>query len=153
MNISPDKLKLGTIESIEYDENSFDFVSFGAVLEHLYDPSASILKALQWTKPNGIVHIEIPSADWLVSKIINFFYKIRGTDYVGNLSPMHEPFHLYEFGLKSFLEHSKKHQYELAFHQYYICDTFMPKVADPILKPYMRATNTGMQLCVWLRKK
>jgi len=153
MGISPDKLKLGQIEEIEYPQNSFDFISFGAVLEHLYNPSDSILKALNWLKPNGIIHIEIPSSRWLIHKFINFFYKLKRTDYVGNLSPMHEPYHLYEFGLKSFQEHSKTNGYELAFYEYYVCETFMPKLANYFLKPYMKWTNTGMQLCVWLRKK
>jgi 2-polyprenyl-3-methyl-5-hydroxy-6-metoxy-1,4-benzoquinol methylase len=153
MGISPDKLKLGMIEEVEYSENQFDFISFGAVLEHLYDPADSILKALKWLKPNGIIHIEVPSSDWLIGKIINLFYKLKRTDYVGNLSPMHEPFHLHEFRLKSFEEHARQHGYELAFHEYYVCQTFMPKIADYIMKPYMRWTNTGMQLCVWLRKK
>lgn len=153
MGINPDRLKLGMIEEVEYPENYFDFISFGAVLEHLYDPSDSILKALKWLKPKGIIHIEVPSSDWLIGKIINLFYKLKGTDYVGNLSPMHEPYHLYEFKLKSFQVHSKKYDYELAFHEYYVCQTFMPKIADYFLKPYMELTNTGMQLCVWLRKK
>jgi hypothetical protein len=66
---------------------------------------------------------------------------------------MHEPYHLYEFGLQSFEEHSKKYGYELAFYKYYVCQTFMPKIADYVLKAYMQWTNSGMQLCVWLRKK
>jgi 2-polyprenyl-3-methyl-5-hydroxy-6-metoxy-1,4-benzoquinol methylase len=153
MGINPEQLKLGMIEEVEYPENYFDFISFGAVLEHLYDPSDSILKAMKWLKPNGIIHIEVPSSDWLIGKIINLFYKINRTDYVGNLSPMHEPFHLHEFGLKSFQEHSKKYNYDLAFHEYFVCQTFMPKISDYFLKPFMQWTNTGMQLCVWLRKK
>jgi ubiquinone/menaquinone biosynthesis C-methylase UbiE len=153
MNVKHDKLKLGMIESVEYPDNYFDFISFGAVLEHLYNPSASISKAMKWLKPNGIIHIEVPSSDWLISKIINLYYKLNRTDYVTNLSPMHEPFHLYEFGLKSFQEFAKKHEYKLAFYEYYVCLTGMPKVLDYLLKPYMRWTDTGMQLCVWLRKK
>ena len=153
MGISPDKLKLGMIEDVEYPENYFDFISFGAVLEHLYNPSDSIIKAMKWLKPSGIIHIEIPSSDWLVNKIINFYYRMRGTDYVGNISPMHNPFHLYEFGLKSFIEHAKANKYEIALHEYFVCYTYMPKIIDFIIKPYMKWTNTGMQLCVWLRKK
>ena len=152
MGINPDKLKLGMVEEVEYPENSFDFISFGAVLEHLYNPSDSILKAMKWLKPNGVIHIEVPSSDWLIGKIINLFYRLNRTDYVGNLSPMHEPFHLHEFGLKSFQEHAKKHGYGLAFYEYYVCLTYMPKITDYVLKPYMKWTNKGMQLCVWLRK-
>ena len=152
MKISPEKLRLAMIENADYAESNFDFISFGAVLEHLYDPSDSIIKALKWLKPNGIIHIEVPSSGWLVNKIINLLYKFQRTDYVGNISPMHEPYHLHEFGLKSFEHHAKKHGYSVAFHEYYVCQTYMPKLADYVLKPYMKWTNTGMQLCVWLRK-
>lgn len=153
MGIPKERLKIGMIEEMNYPENEFDFISFGAVMEHLYDPSGSILQSMKWLKPGGLMQIEVPSSDWLINKIFNFVYKIQGLDYVANISPMHEPFHLYEFGINSFRAHAKKHGYELAFHEYYVCQTFMPKFTDFILKPYMKATNKGMQLTVWLRKK
>ncbi len=152
MKISPDRLKLGMIENVDYPENFFDFISFGAVLEHLYDPSESLEKALKWLAPGGIIHIEVPSSNWLIGKIINLFYKLKLTDYVGNLSPMHPPYHLYEFSLQSFQAHAKRNNYEIAFYQYYVSQTYMPKITDFVLKSFMRKTNTGMQLCVWLRK-
>jgi ubiquinone/menaquinone biosynthesis C-methylase UbiE len=153
MGIRPDRLKFGMIEEMEYPENTFDFISFGAVLEHLYDPSDSIKKAMRWCKPNGVVHIEVPSSDWLINKIINFYYRLTGTDYVGNISPMHEPFHLYEFGLSSFEKHALLHNYKVAHHQYFVSDTYMPSFVDFFIRPYMRWTNKGMQLSIWLQKK
>ncbi len=153
MGISTSKLQLGQIETIDYPEETFDFISFGVVLEHLYSPSEAITKAMRWLKPNGVIHIEVPSSNWLMSKLINFFYKLNFSDYVGNISPMHSPFHLYEFSLNSFLAHAKANSYEVAFHEHYVCKTYMPKIADYVLKPYMKWTHTGMQLCVWLRKK
>jgi 2-polyprenyl-3-methyl-5-hydroxy-6-metoxy-1,4-benzoquinol methylase len=51
MKIPPEKLQLGMIENIEYPKDNFDFITFGAVLEHLYDPSAAIKKAMNWLKP------------------------------------------------------------------------------------------------------
>ncbi len=153
MKIDAQKLKLGMIEELEYDENQFDFITFSVVLEHLYNPSEAILKALKWLKPGGLMHIEVPSAHWLVNKLINFIYRLKFTDYVGNLSPMHEPFHLHEFGLKSFQLHAKQHQYDIAFYEYFVCKTYMPKVVDVFIKPYMKYTNTGMQLSIWLKKK
>lgn len=153
MGISPDKLKLGMIEEVEYPENYFDFISFGAVLEHLYDPSESIKKALYWLKPTGLIHIEVPSSNWLIAKILNLYYKFTCTDYVTNLSPMHEPFHLHEFSLKAFQKHAEKNDYTVVHHEYYVCDTFMPKGIDKLLELYMKKSNTGMQLCIWLGKK
>lgn len=152
MKIEPDRLKLGMIEDVDYPENEFDFITFGAVLEHLYNPSESIDKALRWLKPGGIIHIEVPSSKWLINKLVNLFYKLRGTDYVGNISPMHLPFHLYEFDLKSFEIHGEQNSYKVVRHQHFICDTYMPEFIDPLLKYLMRKTETGMQLCVWLQK-
>ncbi len=153
MKISPDKLKHEQIEDVTYPDNTFDFITFGAVLEHLYDPSASILKAMKWLKPNGIVHIEVPSSDWISSKIYNLFYRLIGTDYVTNISPMHSPYHLYEFGLKSFKEHARQHNYDVAYFEYYNSQMYLPKILEFFLRPYMRLTNKGMLICVWLRKR
>lgn len=153
MKIDPAKLKLGMLEELDYPENEFDFISFGAVLEHVYDPSASINRAMPWLKPGGLIQIEVPSSNWLINRISNLYYKMRGTDYVSNISPMHVPFHLYEFGLKSFMENGKVNNYEIAFHEYFVCQTYMPRFIDFFIKPYMRATKTGMQLSIWLKKK
>ena len=150
--ISPKKLILSSIEDAEFPENFFDFITFGAVLEHLYDPYECIRKAIHWLKPGGIIHIEVPSSEWLTHKLINFYYKLRCLDFVGNLSPMHEPFHLYEFNLSSFNFNGDKLGYEVVHHDYYICETFLPKKLDFILKPIMKKFNSGMQLCVYLKK-
>lgn len=152
MGIHPSKLKFGRIEDIDYDENSFDFITFGAVLEHLYDPSSSITKAMSWLKPGGIMHFSVPSSDWLVARIANIFHRFNRTDYVVNISPMHEPFHLYEFNIKSFHEHAKKNNYKLAHYDIAVCDTYLPKIGDPLIKRLMKYTKTGMQIIGWLRK-
>ncbi|MFN8310901.1 MAG: class I SAM-dependent methyltransferase [Chitinophagales bacterium] len=153
MKIPADRLKLGMMEDLDYPENNFDFVSFGAVLEHVYDPALCIERAMKWLKPNGILHIEVPSSDWLIHKIWNIYYALTMSEFVSNISPMHEPFHLYEFGLTSFNANAKKLGYEVAKSEYFVCRTFMPKLLDKILVPYMDRTNKGMQLVVWLRKK
>lgn len=154
MKIDPTHLKLGMLEEASYPDNYFDFITFGAVLEHLYSPSDSIEKALKWLKPGGIIQIEVPSSDWLIHKIVNFYYKrFRFSDYVANLSPMHPPYHLYEFSLNSFLKHSKLNNYEVVSHEFYVCETYLPKALDYILKARMKRKGSGMQLCVWLKKR
>lgn len=152
MKIDPGKLKLGMIEDMSYPSDFFDFISFSAVLEHLYDPSSSLIKAMEWLKPGGIMYVEVPSSDWLINKIINAYYFLICTDYTGNISPMHAPFHLYEFGLQSFIRHAKTNNYEVALCEYAVCNTYLPKIFDYVLKPVMKWTKTGMQLCIWLRK-
>jgi len=153
MMIPPEKLKLGMIEEIDYPENFFDLITFGAVLEHLYDPSAAIRKSLKWLKPGGLIHVEVPSSRYLIPRLFNFYFHMLGTNLVNNISPMHSPFHLYEFDIRSFRLNAKLNNYEVAYHEYYVCDIyFVPKVFHRILKWYMDKTNKGMQLAVWLRK-
>jgi len=154
MNIDPSRLKLGMIEDVDYPENMFDFITFDAVFEHLYHPAASLEKAMKWLKPNGIIHIEVPSSRHLIGKIINLYYKLRGTNYVTNISPMHSPFHLYEFDLKSFKALADKLGFTIEKYQYDVCAIeFVPKILHPVFRKYMELTNSGMQLTLYLRKK
>ncbi|MEP2668354.1 MAG: class I SAM-dependent methyltransferase [Cyclobacteriaceae bacterium] len=152
MNIRADRLTLDSIENAQLPNDYFGFITFGAVLEHVYDPSSSIKRAMGWLKVGGIIQIEVPSSRWLVSKLINSYYYLRGLDYVTNVSPMHEPFHLYEFSLESFQKNGLVNGYEVIKSEYYVASTYMPKWLDRIFRPFMKWTNSGMQLCVWLRK-
>ena len=153
MDISADKIKLGMIEEMDFPEESFDFITFGAVLEHLYDPSEAISKAIKWLKKDGVIHIEVPSSDWLISKLVNIFYRIIGTNYVTNISPMHEPFHLYEFTLKSFFDNGKANNYQVISHDYSVCSIIhIPQFLHFLFRWLMKKTSTGMQLTVWLKR-
>lgn len=142
------RLKLAGIEDADFAPESFDFITFGAVLEHLYDPSGSLDKALHWLKPGGVIHAEVPNANHVVPRIINRYFRLRGTNYVTHISPMHAPFHLYEFTLRSF----KK--YKVAEHRYMACEVLsLPRVTHRALKWYMaRRSDSGMQLTVYLTR-
>jgi len=153
MGIKPESLVRGMVEEVNHQPNSFDFITFSSVLEHLYDADKAIARTMNWLKPGGLIHIEVPSVNYLMSSIYNFYYRLRGTNYVTNTSPMHSPFHLYEFSLKSFEENQKKNHYSIAHFEYKVCMILnFPKVFHPFLKWYMKVTNRGMQLEIWLRK-
>lgn len=154
MGITTDKLKLGMIENVDYDRESFDFITFGAVFEHLYHPVDCLEKAMGWLKKDGVLHIEVPSSRYFISKIFNLYYRLRGTNYVTNISPMHTPFHLYEFGYTSFEKLAEKKGFTILAHDYHVCDIYhIPRLFHPLLKLWMKWTKTGMQLTVWITKK
>lgn len=150
--IEPARLQLSTLEDARYPAELFDLVTFGAVLEHLYDPASAIELALAWTAPNGLIHIEVPSARWLTSRLANLAYRLQGLDYSSNVSPMHVPYHLYEFTPDCFREHARRARYEVIGHRFFVGRTFLPRLFDAVGARLMRATNTGMQLEIWLRK-
>jgi SAM-dependent methyltransferase len=151
MGVSDKCLQLATIEEANFDENSFDFINMGAVVEHFFDPAGVIIRALRWLKPGGLLHIEVPSSGYLMSKLARWFYRLTGSDYVVNICPMHAPFHLYEFTAHSFQLHAERNNYQIVHHDYYVCESYMPKIVKPLFNAVMRATNSGMQLAVWLK--
>jgi SAM-dependent methyltransferase len=152
MGVSGARLHLASIEDAAFPENSFDFINFAAVLEHLVDPARVLSKIVTWLKPDGLMYVEVPSSAFLLSRLVRVFYRLTGADYVINTCPMHVPYHLYEFGLESFRRHGRRAAYSLVFHEYYPCGAYMPKVLIGPANSVMRWTNTGMQLAVWLRK-
>jgi SAM-dependent methyltransferase len=152
MGVPADRIRHATVEEAEFGNAAFDFINFGAVLEHLVDPSAAIKNALAVLKPGGLIHAEVPSSAWLMPRLARLFYRATGSDYVINLSPMHAPFHLYEFTLESFRLHAAANGYSVVHHDHYVCDSYAPGPVKPLIELAMRWTRTGMQLAVWLRK-
>ncbi len=152
LGLPEDRIRLAGIEDAEYPAESFDLVNFGAVLEHLYDPSGSLEKALGWLRPGGLIVLEVPSADWLVAKVVNAFLRLRGTRYVTNTSPMHSPFHLYEFTKRTFRLNGARLGYEVVEVVYEVGGaTTLPGLLQRALEPIMRWTDTGLTLSVTLR--
>src|SRR4029453_13163912 len=146
-------LALAAVEDADYPLERFDFISFGAVLEHLYSPSIAIEQALKWLRSGGIIQAEVPSSRWLISRLVNLYYRLRQTNFVTNISPMHRPFHLFEFGLTSFEKNGRRAGYEIAEHRYRVCSIpHVPGVFPPPFRWWMEHSNSGMQLTVYLRK-
>jgi SAM-dependent methyltransferase len=85
------RFQLAAMEDAEFEAGGFDFVTFGAVLEHLYDPDAALAKAMRWLRSGGVAHAEIPNSRHLVGRLINAYYRLLGTGFVTNISPMHVP--------------------------------------------------------------
>jgi 2-polyprenyl-3-methyl-5-hydroxy-6-metoxy-1,4-benzoquinol methylase len=153
MGIAAERLQLASIEDASFSPNTFDFITFGAVLEHLQEPGQAIVKALEWLKPNGVIQAEVPSSRYLMSRIVNMFFALHGVNYVTNISPMHIPYHLYEFGLNSFRVHGRRFGYEVCLYSYQVGSIYhLPRILHPPLRVTMDITNTGMQLTVWIRK-
>ena len=152
MGIPTEKIHCVMLEDAEFPDGHFDFINISAVLEHLYDPDACMKKLIRWLKPGGFINIEVPSSNWLMSKIFNLIYKIQGLRFVSNLSPMHNPYHLYEFSPVSFALNGAINNYTISHLHHFVCKTFAPKLLDKPLRRIMRLTKTGMQLMVWVRK-
>jgi SAM-dependent methyltransferase len=152
--IDPQSIFEESIESASFPANHFDFITFGAVLEHLYDPAEAIRRAMAWLRPGGVMQMEVPSSRHLMPTFINAYFRLRGTNFVTNLSPMHPPYHLYAFTLDSFDKCASTSGFEVV-HSYIDVASIrhVPRFLKPILRSWMNWRGTGMQLTVWIRKK
>jgi SAM-dependent methyltransferase len=153
MGIPEGQLQLASVEEAQYEDDSFDFINFGAVLEHLADPAGALAKTIGWLKPDGIIYVEVPSSAYLVTRLVRLFYRLTGNRFVVNTCPMHPPYHLYEFGLRSFTLHGARAGYAVAFHEFFTCAGHMPRFLIGFFNRVMGLTDTGMQLAVWLQKR
>lgn len=147
------RIRLAGVESVDYPDGSFDLINFGAVLEHLYDPGTALASAVRWLRPGGLIVLEVPSADWLVARLINAFFRLKGTNYVTHTSPMHAPFHLFEFTPASFAAHGRRNGYVVDTVKREVgVDPHLASALQRLLYPVMARTGTGLTLNLVLRK-
>lgn len=64
-----DRVLVGNIETMKlpFKQRTFDVVMFGDVLEHLYEPRATLEKVIPFLKDNGTIVVSLPNvANWKV---------------------------------------------------------------------------------------
>ncbi len=99
----------GTIEELKFAENSFDFISLVEVIEHLYNPLETISELHRIMKKDGILYLSTPNEESVYQSFGNLYYKFRGKNWVVNLCPTWNLYHIIGFSprsLKYLLEHN-----------------------------------------------
>jgi len=142
-----------TLDNAVLTMGSFDFITFGAVLEHLPYPSEALIKASKLLSKGGLIHVEVPNANWFIADLMDFFSRLRGFFLTTRTSPMHSPFHLYEFSESSFRYFASKNGLEVVSCRSFASSVpYFPSIFKPFISYYMRAARRCMQLEIWLRK-
>jgi SAM-dependent methyltransferase len=85
------------LEQRPFEENSFDAVTLGAVLEHVFEPTALLAEIHRVLKPEGILWLDVPNEAGAFYAIGNMYQRLRGRDWVVNLSPTFPPYHVFGF--------------------------------------------------------
>jgi len=153
LGLAANRIRLAGIETVDYPAAAFDLVNFGAVLEHLYEPGIALASAVRWLRPGGLIVLEVPSSDWLIARLLNLFFRLRGTNYVTHTSPMHTPFHLYEFTPRSFAAHGARAGYAIdSMRRDVGTDPNLASAVQRGLRRVMACTGTGLTLNLVLRK-
>ncbi|MCB9398756.1 MAG: class I SAM-dependent methyltransferase [Acidobacteria bacterium] len=83
-------------------EGQFDLVLFVAVFEHFPDLEKVLSKSFCLLRPGGkMCIVNVPNAFYWKTRLINFGFKALLRPFVIHCSPLHPPFHFYEFSKKS----------------------------------------------------
>jgi 2-polyprenyl-3-methyl-5-hydroxy-6-metoxy-1,4-benzoquinol methylase len=80
---------------------TFDAISLGAVIEHVYDPDAMIAAAAALTRPGAVLYLDTPNEPNFVTAVGNAAHRVVGNPSVYNLSPTWSPFHVFGFNERS----------------------------------------------------
>jgi SAM-dependent methyltransferase len=79
----------------------FDAVILQAVLEHLHNPAEVIAEVARVLAPGGVFYADVPNELGLYAQAGNAYQRLRGRDWVVNLSPTFTPFHVFGYSVRS----------------------------------------------------
>lgn len=85
------------VERCGFEAGSFDAVILGSVLEHLYNPDETIAEVARVLRRGGALYVDVPNEAGLYFRLGNLYQKLRGRDWVVNVAPTFEPFHVFGF--------------------------------------------------------
>lgn len=92
---------LGTLEDLQLPAESVDAVTLESVIEHLYDPYATLKEVWRVLQPGGILWFDAPNEDGLYMRVGNLYMKAQGRDWIVNLAPTFPPYHVQGFNPRS----------------------------------------------------
>ncbi|MDX6270507.1 MAG: hypothetical protein QOD28_1730 [Acidobacteriota bacterium] len=98
-----------TLEQMRYPDNSFDAVTLVEVIEHLYEPAETMRELSRVVRAGGLVYLSTPNEESVYQSLGNLYYKARGRDWVVNLCPTWNLYHVQGFSprsLRYLLEHN-----------------------------------------------
>jgi SAM-dependent methyltransferase len=103
------KVRREPIEHCGFPEGSFDAVILAAVLEHLYNPDATVREIARVLRPDGAFFVDVPNEAGLYFRLGNLYERLRGRDWVVNVAPTFEPFHVFGFNPRALRALLAKH--------------------------------------------
>lgn len=152
----------GTLEELRLPDASFDAVTLGGVIEHLYEPYQTLLEVARVLRPGGVLWLDAPNEDSLYSRAGNLYMRALRRDWVVNLAPTFPPYHVQGFNphsLRRLLERAG-----FAVEQLEIWGEVVPLTGAASLRKHAEyyaarlvnwlgnRTGTGVYMNMWVRK-
>ena len=91
------EIEAACVENCRSLDERWDAIVLAAVLEHLYEPRASLARVFAALVPGGIAFVDVPNECSLWSRVGNAYMRARGRPWAVNLSPTFPPYHVVGF--------------------------------------------------------
>ncbi len=154
--------RLGTLQDAGFASESFDAVIMGGVIEHLYDPGATLKEILRLLRPGGWFYFDAPNEDGLYMRAGNAYMKMLGRDWVVALAPTFSPYHVQGFNPASIKKIVEVNNFKVC--EFRIFGEVSPQTGKQTLRKsteyqasrlinwFGRKIGQGMYMDVWAQK-
>jgi SAM-dependent methyltransferase len=130
--VSGAEVRREALERCRFAAESFDVVILSAVLEHLYNPDQTMAEIARVLRRGGALFVDVPNETGLYFRLGNLYQKLRGRDWVVNLAPTFEPYHVFGFGPRSLRALLAKHGLRVRDWRVYGGDAMVPQRAGAL---------------------
>lgn len=141
--------RLGTIEEAKFPDEHFDAITLGGVIEHLYEPRATLTELRRILRPGGILWLDAPNERGLYPHAANFYLRLLGRDWCVNLAPTFSPFHVQGFGPDSLRKILDRCGFEVT--DFVLCGAVCPQTGESTLRK--RLEYGAARTINWVGKK
>lgn len=91
-------VRCSRFEEAGFDPASFDVITAWSVIEHVREPFEFLTKAWHYLKPNGLLVLQTPNQDSLITSLAGLSYRLSGKRY---LLPVYSLDHIFRFNDRS----------------------------------------------------
>jgi 2-polyprenyl-3-methyl-5-hydroxy-6-metoxy-1,4-benzoquinol methylase len=92
---------VATLAERAFADATLDAVTLIEVIEHLYEPGATVRELARVIRPGGILFVSTPNEESIYQTLGNAYCRLRGLDWVVNLSPTWDLYHVQGFSPRS----------------------------------------------------
>jgi SAM-dependent methyltransferase len=129
------------MEDRPFESVSFDVVTLGAVLEHVFNPVELLTEINRVLRPGGMLWLDVPNEAGAFYRLGNAYQRLRRRDWVVNLSPTFPPYHVFGFTPRALRALADRTGFDLIRLKTYAATAVIETLESPVPRRYRRVLS------------
>lgn len=134
------------LEDRPFERESLDVVTLGAVLEHVFNPVELLTEINRVLRPGGMLWLDVPNEAGAFYRLGNAYQRLRGRDWVVNLSPTFPPYHVFGFTPRALRALADRTRFDLIKFKTYATTPVIETLESPVPQRYRRVLGWVLSL-------